>query len=149
VVRQIGFSNFERRIHDATGRLSPEELNDAWLQTTQELYGPPGETFSYDHAERLWSYVSHFHQPFYVYAYAIGELLTRTLYRLREKFGDRFEPMYLDLLRTGGTRPLTDLLRPFGEDPTDPHFWETGIETFELQVDEAVRLSAEMGVSAD
>ncbi|HCC21793.1 TPA: oligoendopeptidase F, partial [Candidatus Uhrbacteria bacterium] len=93
VVRQIGFSNFERQVHDANVRLSPTELNDVWLQTTQELYGPPGEVFTYNHTERLWSYVSHFHRPFYVYAYAIGELLTRTLYRLREKFGDQFEPM--------------------------------------------------------
>ncbi|MFH2062975.1 MAG: M3 family metallopeptidase [bacterium] len=142
VVRQVGFSNFERRLHGAPGRLTPDELNQLWLQTTQELYGLDGDVFTYQNAERLWSYVSHFHRPFYVYAYAVGELVTRTLFGLKDDLGDRFEPLYLDLLRAGGTKPLTELLKPFGQDPTDPHFWTKGIETFERQVEEAERLSA-------
>ncbi|OGL74088.1 hypothetical protein A3C96_04170 [Candidatus Uhrbacteria bacterium RIFCSPHIGHO2_02_FULL_60_10] len=76
----------------------------------------------------MWSYVSHFHRPFYVYGYAVGELLTQGLYARRGAFGDRFSAMYLDLLRAGGTKDAVGLLKPFGLDPTVPTFWSDGIK---------------------
>jgi oligoendopeptidase F len=136
VVRQIGFSNFERRLHGwdpATGVWGParkrsvEELDAVWIETAQELYGKPGEVFTYENAEHLWAYISHFHRPFYVYGYAFGELLTQSLYAERPKLGERFEPLYIEMLRAGGSKDAVELLRPFGLDPTDPSFWEAGI----------------------
>jgi oligoendopeptidase F len=136
VVRQIGFSNFERRLHgmDAEYRtwnepekLSTDALDVIWLATLKELYGNDGEIFTYEHAEHLWTYVSHFHRPFYVYGYAFGELLTQSLYAQQPSLGDRFEPLYLDLLRSGSTKNVVELLAPFGLDPTKKDFWENGI----------------------
>lgn len=128
VVRQIGFSNFEKKIHGAGRQLSEEEINSMWVQSLQELYGADGEIFTYKDAARLWSYVSHFHRPFYCYGYAFGELLTQSLHAVKDDFGDRFEPLYLDLLRAGGTKNASELLAPFGLDPTDPDFWKRGID---------------------
>ena len=136
VVRQIGFSNFERRLHgmDATyktwaepKKLSVEELDAIWLTTLKEFYGNDGEVFTYENSEHLWTYVSHFQRPFYVYGYAFGELLTQSLYAQQPSLGDRFEPLYLDLLRSGGTKDVVELLAPFGLDPTGKDFWENGI----------------------
>jgi oligoendopeptidase F len=156
VVRQIGFSNFERRIHamDAeamkrgkTKRLSPADFDQIWAETRNELYGEDGDVFTYENAEHLWAYVSHFHNPFYVYAYAFGELLTHSLYAKRAEFGDRFEPLYLDLLRSGGTKDVVGLLKPFGLDPIDPKFWSDGIEvSIGAVLKEAEDLSRKMGV---
>lgn len=147
-VRQIGFSNFERRVHGAGHRLSPEELDTAWLETAYELYGKPGEVFTYEHADHLWAYVGHFHRPFYVYAYAFGELLTQSLYAKQGALGDRFEPLYLDLLRSGDTHDVVSLMEPFGFDPTTIEFWRAGIEvSLGALVAEAERLSAELGIS--
>jgi oligoendopeptidase F len=156
VVRQISFSQFERRVHghDAatmtrkgTRRLSVEDLNAAWLDVTHAFYGKPGEVFDFDDADHLWTYIGHFHRPFYVYAYAFGELLTQSLYAARPKFGPRFEPLYLDLLRTGGTKDVVALLEPFGLDPTDPGFWKAGIDaSMGALLSEAERLSDAMGV---
>ena len=128
VVRQISFSNFERHLHGAGRRLSAEELSAAWLQETAELYGRDGDVFEYRDMDQMWSYVSHFHRPFYVYGYAVGELLTQGLYARRGAFGDRFSAMYLDLLRAGGTKDAVGLLKPFGLDPTVPTFWSDGIK---------------------
>jgi oligoendopeptidase F len=148
-VRQIGFSNFERKVHGAGRRLSPEELSAVWMETLQELYGKPGDVFTYEHVEHLWTYVSHFHRPFYVYAYAFGELLTQSLYAKRDAIGDRFEPLYLDLLRSGDTHDVVALMAPFGFDPTTIAFWRAGIEvSLGTLVAEAERLSAELGISA-
>jgi oligoendopeptidase F len=156
-VRQISFSNFERRIHgfdpvsqvwEQPRKLPVEELNALWLAETKRLYGEDGEVFTYENADHLWSYISHFHSPFYVYGYALGELLTQSLYARQQHFGDRFEPLYLDLLRSGSTRDIVDLLAPFGLDPTGGSFWETGIQAgLGTMVNEAEQLSREMGVS--
>ena len=117
VVRQIGFSNFERRVHGMDSgysewneprKLSVEELDALWLATAKELYGEDGEVFTYENTSHLWSYVSHFHRPFYVYGYAFGELLTQSLYAQQSRLGSQFEPLYLDLLRSGATKDVVE-----------------------------------------
>ncbi|PSH03422.1 MAG: hypothetical protein CXZ00_12335 [Acidobacteria bacterium] len=152
VVRQIGFSNFERRIHgmDETYRqwaepkkLSVKELDALWLTTVKELYGEEGDVFTYENINHLWSYISHFHSPFYVYGYAFGELLTQSLYAQRSALGERFEPLYLDLLRSGATKNVIELLQPFGLDPTKETFWAEGIRIgLETMIAEAESLAA-------
>ena len=156
VVRQIGFSNFERRIHgmDASystwsepKKYSVEELDAIWLKTAQELYGKEGEIFTYENSEHLWAYVPHFHSPFYVYGYAFGELLTQSLYAQRSRLGAKFEPLYLDLLRSGSTKDVVGLLEPFGLDARNEAFWRDGITvSLGALIEEAERLSQEMGV---
>ena len=130
VVRQISFSNFERKVHRQRreGKLMVDEFNAAWMEVTHAFYGVPGELFTYENVDNLWSYVTHFMRPFYVYAYAFGELFTQSLYARRDQFGSEFEPMYLDLLRAGGSKNAVDLMAPFGLDPRDPDFWRHGIE---------------------
>lgn len=137
VVRQIGFSNFEKRLHGATEdyraweqpkKLSVEEISRIWSQNLQEFYGPEGDVFKYENSNYLWSYISHFQQPFYVYGYAFGELLTHTLYAERQNLGSNFEKLYLEMLSSGSTKNASELLRPFGLDPSSKAFWEKGIK---------------------
>ncbi len=158
VVRQISFSNFERRFHGMDAqykawgepkKLSVDELDALWTTTTKELYGEEGDTFTYENMEHLWSYIPHFHSysPFYVYGYAFGELLTHSLYAQKERLGEKFEPLYLDMLRAGGTKNVTELLAPFGLDPANLQFWADGIRiSMGTMIDEAEKLSREMGV---
>ncbi len=156
VVRQIGFSNFERRLHgmnesytkwEEARKRSVEELDAIWLRTAQELYGPEGEVFTYENCEHLWSYVPHFHSPFYVYGYAFGELLTQSLFAARERLGARFEPLYLDLLRSGSTKNVIELLEPFGLDARSETFWNDGITvSLGALIEEAEEMSRALGV---
>ena len=152
VVRQIGFSNFERRLHGMNAeytewlepkKLSVEELDALWLTTAKELYGEDGEVFTYENASHLWSYISHFHRPFYVYGYAFGELLTQSLYAQQSRLGRQFEPLYLDLLRSGATKSVFELLQPFGLDPSEETFWGEGIRvSLEAMISEAEKLAS-------
>ena len=158
-VRQIGFSNFERRIHgidpsyktwQEPKKLSVEELNIIWLETLKELYGKEGGIFTYKNTEHLWAYISHFHRPFYVYGYAFGQLLTQSIYAKQSAFGDRFEPLYLDMLKSGSTKNVIELLKPFGLDPTDKKFWIDGINTgLGAMIEEAERLSHDIGIDIE
>lgn len=129
VNRQISFSNFEQLCfaQREKGKLTVEDFNANWRQVTEDMYGKDGEIFSYEHIDYLWSYVSHFFRPFYVYAYAFGELLTQSLYAQKDNVKD-FEEKYIELLRAGNTKDAVELLKPFGLDPTDPAFWRSGIE---------------------
>jgi oligoendopeptidase F len=150
VVRQISFSNFERKVHDARrqSKLTVADFSAAWLEVTHAFYGKPGALFSYENVDNLWSYVSHFLRPFYVYAYAFGELFTQSLFARRKDFGDEFEPMYLALLRAGGSQSAVELMAPFGLDPREPTFWRRGIEASVMTwLDEAEAISARMGVT--
>lgn len=147
VVRQISFSNFEIKVHDArrAGKLTVDDFNATWMDVTRAFYGAPGDLFTYEDVEHLWCYVTHFLRPFYVYAYAFGELFTQSLYARKDDFGADFEPMYLDLLRAGGTRNAVELMVPFGLDPRDPAFWQRGIaSSITSWLDEAETLSARM-----
>src|SRR3989344_1811213 len=157
VIRQIGFSNFERRLHgvdesyqkwNEPKKHSVEEISIIWLRTLKELYGEDGDVFTYNDANFLWSYISHFHRPFYVYGYAFGQLLTQSLYAQQSRMGEQFEPLYLDMLRSGGTKNTVDLLEPFGLDPRDALFWSEGIRIgLSAMVGEAEDLSRELGIS--
>ena len=136
VVRQIAFHRFESRFHEARkeGEVSPEAIGTLWMAAMGESLGPavrlnPG----YEH---YWAYVSHFvHAPFYVYAYAFGNLLVEALMEARRGDPSAFAPLYERLLAGGGTRTYVEALAPFGLDPRLPSFWRGGCLRLERLVD--------------
>lgn len=145
VVRQICFSEFERRIHGAKRRLSPEEMVQIWKDVTKIFYGADGDVFSYADIDWLWTYISHFHRRYYVYGYACGEMVTQSLYAVSESMGDTFEPLYLQLLEAGNTKNLVELLKPFNLNPEDPQFWTNGINvSIKLLLEKAEALAKEI-----
>jgi oligoendopeptidase F len=137
VVRQIAFHRFETRFHDERrqGELATDHIGGLWLEVMGESLGPaiklnPGY-------EVYWAYVSHFvHAPFYVYAYAFGNLLVEALMEARRGDPRGFAPLYEDLLAAGGTRTYVEALKPFGLDPRDIAFWRAGCARLERLVDE-------------
>lgn len=137
VVRQIAFHRFERRFHAARqdGELSPDQIGALWIETMAESLGP-AVTLNEGY-EHYWAYVSHFvHAPFYVYAYAFGDLLVRGLMEKRREDPQGFAPLYEDLLAAGGTRTYVEALKPFGLNPRDKAFWAAGCKSLERLVDE-------------
>jgi len=137
VVRQIAFHRFETRFHEARakGELSAEEIGALFVETMGESLGPAirlGRGY-----ETYWSYVSHFvHSPFYVYAYAFGNLLVEALMEARRRDPQGFAPLYEDLLAAGGTRTYVEALAPFGLDPRQPAFWQGGCARLVRLVDD-------------
>lgn len=137
VVRQIAFYSFERQVHTARrkGELKTEELNEMWLEGSKQSLGPAIKLN--DGYEIFWSYIPHFiHSPFYVYAYAFGDCLVNSLYAQYEKSSDGFAERYFDLLKAGGSKHHSELLKPFGLDARDPDFWSLGLSMIERLIDE-------------
>ncbi|NKN35513.1 M3 family oligoendopeptidase [Agrobacterium sp. a22-2] len=137
VVRQIAFYEFERKVHAARkeGELTAEAIGDLWLSVQTESLGPairisPGY-------ETWWAYIPHFiHSPFYVYAYAFGDCLVNSLYAVYAQADAGFQDKYFELLKAGGTKHHSELLKPFGLDATDPSFWAKGLSMIEGLIDE-------------
>jgi len=137
VTRQIAFHRFETRFHAQrqSGELSTDQIAAIWMEVMGESLGPaiklsPGYGI-------YWAYVSHFvHAPFYVYAYAFGNLLVEALMEARRRDPAGFTPLYEELLSAGGTRTYVEALKPFGLDPREKAFWASGCASLERLVDE-------------
>lgn len=137
VVRQIAFYTFERRVHTARkeGELTIEQVNEIWLEVSRESLGPAIKLN--EGYEVFWSYIPHFiHSPFYVYAYAFGDCLVNSLYAQYEKSSEGFAERYFELLRAGGSKHHSELLKPFGLDARDPDFWSLGLGMIERLIGE-------------
>ena len=137
MLRQIAFHRFETRFHAArqAGELAPDEIASLFLEVMSESLGP-AVTLN-DGYEHYWAYVSHFvHSPFYVYAYAFGDLLVRGLMEARRTNPQGFAPLYEQLLAAGGTRTYVEALAPFGLNPREKAFWAAGMKQLERLVDE-------------
>ncbi len=137
VIRQIAFHRFEQKFHAARaeGEVALDQINAIWLEVMGESLGPAIRLN--DGYEVWWAYVSHFvHAPFYVYAYAFGDLLVSALMEKRRENPAAFAPLYKALLAGGGTRTYVEALAPFGMNPRDKAFWKMGCHRLEGLIDQ-------------
>lgn len=137
VIRQIAFHRFEEKFHAARqdGEVALDDINAIWLEVMGESLGPAIKLN--DGYEVWWAYVSHFvHAPFYVYAYAFGDLLVSALMEKRREDPAAFTPLYEQLLAGGGTKTYVEALAPFGMNPRDKAFWKMGCHRLESLIDQ-------------
>ncbi|MBO6538060.1 MAG: M3 family oligoendopeptidase [Rhizobiaceae bacterium] len=137
VVRQIAFYEFERKVHSErrNGELTSDQLGEFWLEVQAESLGPA--IALREGYETFWAYIPHFiHSPFYVYAYAFGDCLVNSLYAVYQNAEHGFQDKYFEMLKAGGTKHHSELLKPFGLDASDPAFWQKGLSVIEGLIDE-------------
>ena len=139
VFRQVAMNQFEDRVHNARrseGEISVERFGEIWAETQTEMLGDSVEITEGYHS--WWSYVPHFiGSPGYVYAYAYGQLLALSVYRIYEERGDEIVPGYLEMLASGGSRSPEELGRLVGVDLSDPGFWDRGLDLVAGQLEQA------------
>lgn len=143
VFRQTSMYRFEQEVHATArskGGLTSEEISAIWRKHQTNMFGTSVKiTKDYD---IWWSYITHFvHTPFYVYAYAFGELLTLSLFAAYKQRGAGMVEDYLNFLEAGGSKSPDELLKPFGVDLHDKNFWMGGIKLIEELVKEAKELA--------
>ncbi len=142
VFRQISMFRFERDLHNAhreQGELATQQINKIWMNRQREMFGQSlSLTANYS---IWWSYIPHFiNSPFYVYAYAFGELLTLSLYAKYKLEGQGFVDKYLAMLASGGSKTPKELLKPLGVNLEDPKFWAGGLNAIQELVEETITL---------
>jgi oligoendopeptidase F len=147
VFRQIALNRFEDSVHTARreeGELSTDKLEELWLESQRQLFG---DSVDIDGYGTWWSYVSHFiGTPGYVYAYSYGFLFALSIFRKYEVEGESMVEPYLDVLRSGGSKPPEELAEMVGLDLTDPAIWGSGIDALADYLDEAEALAGRIGL---
>lgn len=128
IMRQGYFALFEQAAHDAIQNgASIEALCDLYLVQLKEQFGDSVEVsddFRYE-----WVAIPHFYNfPFYVYAYAFGQLLVLSLYEQYKQEGEPFKARYFDLLAAGGSASPQEILEKAGIDMTSAEFWQGGFD---------------------
>jgi oligoendopeptidase F len=134
ILRQVYFALFEREAHEMIAKdASVDELSEAYLANLKEEFGDAVEVS--DEFKYEWVSIPHIYgTPFYVYAYAFGQLLVFSLYKLYQEQGEAFKPKYLRILSAGGSIAPIALLAEAGLDVTKPEFWQGGYDVIDSMV---------------
>jgi oligoendopeptidase F len=134
ILRQAYFAIFEQQAHAMVIKnASVNELAAAYLENLQEQFGDAVEL----NEEFKWEWVSipHiYHTPFYVYAYAFGQLLVLSLYQQYKAEGEAFKPHYIKLLSAGGSQSPASICAEAGIDIGSEKFWQGGFDVVERLV---------------
>ena len=146
VFRQVAMYTFEQRAFASRakeGELSLERLNAIWQQSIGEMF-QDSLYLGADHAI-TWLYVPHFvYTPFYVYAYAFGELLVYSLFARYHREGEAFKQKYIQFLASGGAQSPRQLLAKLDIDIDSREFWQEGCNLIAANVEKAKALAQEL-----
>ncbi len=131
IMRQAFFAMFERQAHAKVNEgATVDDLSQVYLDNLKDQFGEAldlSEDFRFE-----WVSIPHFyHTPFYVYAYAFGQLLVLSLYRQYLNEGKDFIPRYLEILAAGGSDSPARILDRAGIDFTKRAFWQGGFDVLE------------------
>ncbi|MBM3125726.1 MAG: M3 family oligoendopeptidase, partial [Chloroflexi bacterium] len=143
IMRQSYFALFEKQAHEMVRKnASVDELSAAYLANLKEQFGDSlelSEDFKWE-----WVCIPHiYHTPFYVYAYAFGQLLVLALYQQYKAEGDSFKPKYLKILSAGGAKAPEKILAEAGINIREAKFWQGGFDVLEKLVSELEKLPVE------
>jgi oligoendopeptidase F len=133
VMRQIACFNFEKDLHEGIrkeGKLSKEEMAAlmnknlrSYMGDAVELKEDDGYTFV------SWSHIRNF---FYVYSYAYGLLISRTLYE-KWKSDKSYKAKIEQFLSAGGSMSPKDIFKSIGIN-TNEAFFEAGLKGIEADI---------------
>jgi oligoendopeptidase F len=139
IMRQAYFASFERTAHKMIDDgAAVDDISAAYLKNLEEQFG---DSLDLSDDFRLeWVEIPHiYHFPFYVYAYAFGQLLVLSLYKQYLQEGEAFKPGYLEILAAGGSDSPARILDRAGIDIRSADFWQGGFDVLKTAL---VRLEA-------
>ncbi|MGH2536719.1 MAG: M3 family oligoendopeptidase [Candidatus Promineifilaceae bacterium] len=128
IMRQAYFALFEREAHACVrDGGATDDLTRLYAANLAHQFGDALDLS--DDFNLEWLVIPHIYQaPFYVYAYAFGQLLVLSLYRQYQAEGPAFKPRYLELLAAGGADAPARILERAGIDIGAADFWQGGFD---------------------
>jgi oligoendopeptidase F len=145
IFRQTACYLFEQELHKEfrkKGYLSKMEIGKLFQKHMSSYMGPaitlsPG-------SENWWVYWGHIRSFFYVYSYASGQLISKSLQR-SVKQDPQFISKVKQFLSTGTSMSPKEAFAKLGIDITQADFWKTGIKEVEDLLDETEALARKLG----
>ncbi|KKQ43465.1 MAG: PepF/M3 family oligoendopeptidase [Candidatus Woesebacteria bacterium GW2011_GWA1_37_8] len=141
IFRQIAFYNFEKELHTEfrkTGYLSKVDIGKLFQKHMVSYMG--GAVEQSQGSQNWWVYVSHFRYYFYVYSYAGGLLISKSLQSQVKKYPEALSKVK-EFLSTGLSDSPKNIFMKLGIDISDANFWQQGISEVEKLLSETEELS--------
>ncbi len=143
VMRQTEWSNYEFNFYEALDKGAPlgsyEALAKLYFENAQK-YSNKKLTFKQEDMFPA-IYVPHFYYGFYVYKYAIGQLVANIFFQKYKKEGKPvLESFIAKFLSAGDSSDPLDILKDAGVDLLDPKVYELGFNACEENIKEYIRL---------
>jgi oligoendopeptidase F len=144
IFRQVACYRFEQELHAAfrnKGYLSKEEIG-ALFRTHMAFYMGDAVAQSKG-SENWWVYWSHIRSFFYVYSYASGLLISKSLqHSVRQDAG--FITKVKGFLAAGVSDSPKNIFSQLGVDISDKRFWGRGLDEVEALLDETTSLAKKL-----
>ena len=136
IMRQAFFAIYERSAHERVQEgASVDELSEIYLENLRRQFGESLDLS--DEFRHEWVAIPHiYHTPFYVYAYAFGQLLVFSLYQQYQQEGQAFNPRFLEILSAGGSQAPIRVLSRAGIDVASPAFWQGGFDLIQRSLEQ-------------
>lgn len=140
ILRQSFFALFEKQAHEMVqNNASVNDLAAVYMENLKTQFGDSVEVS--DEFKWEWVSIPHiYHTPFYVYAYAFGQLLVLSLYQQFKAEGESFKPRYLEILAAGGSASPEAILSRAGIDMHSAAFWQGGFDVIGKLVEQLEEL---------
>jgi oligoendopeptidase F len=145
IFRQVACYRFEQELHARyreLGYLSKEQIGESFQKHMASYMGDSVEMSK--GSENWWVYWSHIRHFFYVYSYASGLLISKSLQGFVKK-----DPVFIvkvkEFLAAGESDSPKNIFKRMGIDIADRKFWDKGLCEVESLLDETERLAERLG----
>ena len=145
IFRQVACYRFERELHkDYRGRgyLSKEEIGKLFRKHMEAYMG--NAVLQSEGSENWWVYWSHIRYFFYVYSYASGLLISKSLQNSVKQ-----DPVFIhkvkEFLSAGLSDSPKNIFGRLGIDISDSRFWDKGLDEVERLLDDTEHLAKRLG----
>jgi oligoendopeptidase F len=145
IFRQVACYRFEQELHDQfrlKGYLSKEDIGRLFRKHMASYMGDSVEQSP--GSDNWWIYWGHIRSFFYVYSYASGLLISKSLQK-SVKEDPRFIGKVKEFLSAGLSDSPKNIFLKLGIDITDKRFWDRGIEEVETLLNETIHLAERLG----
>jgi oligoendopeptidase F len=145
IFRQVACYRFEQELHKdfrAKGYLSKEEIGKLFQKHMAAYMGSAVEQS--EGSENWWVYWNHIRYFFYVYSYASGLLISKSLQN-SVKRDPAFIVQVKEFLSAGLSDSPKNIFGRLGIDISDERFWDKGLDEVEHLLDETERLAKRLG----
>jgi oligoendopeptidase F len=144
IFRQVACYRFEQELHDQfrqKGYLSKEDIGKLFRKHMASYMGNAVEQSA--GSENWWVYWGHIRSFFYVYSYASGLLISKSLQNSVKK-DPRFIGKVKEFLSAGLSDSPKNIFGKLGIDISDKQFWVRGIEEVETLLNETIHLAEKL-----
>lgn len=144
IFRQVACYAFEQELHSefrAKGYLSKEDIGELFRKHMSSYMGRSVEQSR--GSENWWVYWGHIRSFFYVYSYASGLLISKSLQNSVKK-EPRFIKKVKAFLSSGLSESPEKSFKKLGIDITDRLFWNRGLDEIEILLENTISLAEKM-----